>query len=134
MYTSNNTINKILEIFPDFENSWAEYLRDWQGDESREVGIDIISFLGFVSDKLSNNEAYDYKKVFDLIETFLIEGDEEIIYAFEMNFLENLLNRSSHGNFPVDSFFPYLGKESKAFCKANEEFWGIENSKFYKDK
>jgi hypothetical protein len=133
-YTSLSTTSEILREFPDFEPVWKKHLEYWEGDDARTIGIDIAEFQSFISDKLKSKKEYDYQKVFDLIEELLVHGDDDIEYAIEFNFFENLLNRSSTGHFPIESFFCYLGKESKAFCKANEEFWGIENSKFYEDK
>lgn len=133
-YSTINTIEKILQDFPDFEPLWIKHLEYWDGDDSRTLGIDIAEFQCFISNKLKSKEKYNFQKVFDLVELLLIDGDDDVEYAIQFNFLENLLNRSSSGHFPIDSFFKYLGEESKAFCKANEEFWCIENSKFYEDK
>ena len=134
MYTANNTMEKIVSSFPDFKDSWNAHLKYWEGDDERTIGIDITAFCSFVIKKLKVKEDYNYNLVFDLIEELLVKGNEEVSYAVEFQFLENILNSSAYGHFPIDSFFNYLGKESKAFCKANEEFWGIKNSKFYEDK
>jgi hypothetical protein len=133
MYTSENTMKKIVTSIPEFKDSWNEHLKYWEGDE-RTIGIDITAFCSFIIKKLKIKEDYNYRLVFDLIEELLVEGSEEVSYAIEFQFLENILNSSAHGHFPIESFFEYLGEKSKAFCKANEEFWGIENSKFYEDK
>jgi len=132
-YTVENTIEKILQKFPDFAPTWTKHLEYWDGDDSRTIGIDIAEFQSFISYKLKLKEKYNFQEVFDLIELLLVDGSDDVEYAIQFNFLENLLNRSSSGHFPINSFFDYLGKESKAFCKANEEFWEIEDSKFYKD-
>ena len=88
------------------------------------------AFSCFVSRKLEGKEDYNYRAVFAIIETLLVKGDDDVSLAVSLQFLENLLNFSSHGDYPVDSFIDYLGKKSKEFCKANEEFWGIKDSKF----
>jgi hypothetical protein len=133
MYTQENTMEKILLLFPDFKTTWEEHLKYW-GNDKRSIGIDIAEFLNFIASKLTEKENYNYQLTFDTVEDLLVNGDNVVSEAIAMEFLENLLNRSSHGDFTIDSFFNYLGKESKSFCKANEEFWCIENSKFYKDK
>jgi hypothetical protein len=133
MYTQENTMEKILLLFPDFKPAWEHHLEYW-GDDNRSIGIDIAEFFNFIATKLALKENYNYQLTFDTVEDLLVNGDRVVSEAIAMEFLENLLNRSSHGYFPIESFFNYLGKESKAFCKANEEFWGIENSKFYEDK
>jgi hypothetical protein len=135
MYTAKNTMNKILDTFPDFKGRYEKHVNEWDDTTGlRTIHSDIDTFFDYISDKLENNENYDYQLTFSIVEELLVNGDEEVSNAIAMMFLESLLNHSSHGDFPIDSFFNYLGKESKAFCKANEEFWGIENSKFYEDK
>lgn len=133
MYTATNTIKYILEEVPSFKFYFEQKIKDWSVEE-RTIGIDISFFSDFISDKLKNNEDFDFKKTFDVVEKLLIEGDKEVSIAIGLQFLENLINASSSGDFSIDSAIKYLGKESKAFCKANEEFWGIKNSKFYEDK
>jgi len=127
-------MTKILESFPDFKTKYEEHLMFWKDSNERTIGHDMDSFLDYISEKLENKKEYNFEKVFDVIEQMIVCEDKDLSYATSMHFLENLLNHSGNGYFPIESFFPYLGKESKAFCKANEEFWGIENSKFYEDK
>ncbi len=135
MYNSKNTMNKILDNFPDFQDRFNKHVTEWDDTTGkRTIHSDIDIFFDYISDKLENNEGYDYQLTFNIVEELLVNGDEEVSNAIAMMFLESILNRSSHGDFTIDSFFNYLGKESKAFCKANEEFWGIENSKFYENK
>jgi hypothetical protein len=135
MYTAKNTMNKIIDNFPDFKDRFNKHINEWDDTIGvRTIHSDIDIFFDYISDKLENNVNYDYKLTFDTVEELLVNGDKEVSEAVAMMFLESLLTLAAHGNYNVEFFFDYLGKESKAFCKANEEFWGIENSKFYKDK
>lgn len=133
MYTAENTMTKILSTFPEFEPKWKKHLDYWE-DEKRSIGIDISEFLDFVATKLATKENYNYQLIFNTIEDLLVNGDESVSEAIAMEFLENLLNRSSQGEYSIDSFFDYLGKESRAFCEENEKFWGIANSRFFEDR
>jgi len=135
MYTAKNTMNKILNTFPDFKDRYDKHVNEWDDTTGlRTIHSDIDIFFDYISDKLENDENYDYKLTFNIVEELFVNGDKEVSNAVAMMFLESLLTLAAHGNYKVESFFDYLGKESKAFCKANEEFWGIENSKFYEDK
>ena len=133
MYTVKNTMEYIIGKNPEFQEYLNIVVTEWTAGD-RTFGLDISTFSDFISDKLEKREEYDFKAVFDLVEVLLVDGDKEVSISVGMQFLENLLNLSANGYFSIDSFFPYLGEESKAFCKSNEEFWGIESSQFYKDK
>ena len=120
------SIDELLKKFPDFQDAWDAHVKDWKEyDESkRTIGIDLNAFLDFISDKLEKNESYDYKKVFDFIEKLVVTGDEDVSTAATTIFLEGLVNTSSHGRFPSRSFTKYLGRKSKAYCIAWDDFMG----------
>jgi len=129
LYTAKNTIELITNEFPDFKPYLEERMAGWKEGE-RTIGIDISTFLSFISGKLGKNENYNYKAVFGLIEKLLVEGDSDVRLAVELQFLESLLNCVDYGDYSIESFISYLGEESRKACKVNEEFWGVENNRF----
>jgi len=118
------TINLLLQRFPEFHEAWQQQLEYWK-DKKRSVGIDIMAFCSFISDKLEINESYEYQKVFDFIEYLLEIGNDSVQTAATTMFLENLVNTSSHGTYPRERFDHFMGPKSREYCAAWDEFCGV---------
>lgn len=56
----------------------------------------------------------------------LREGNQDVQDAAATCFLENILNYDSAGRLKASSFVHLLGTESKAYCKARDEFTGVK--------
>lgn len=63
--------------------------------------------------------------VFDVAERLMVEGDNEVKDAVATCFLENLLNVASAGRIDASKFVDLLGPESRAYCRAWDEFTGV---------
>ncbi|MEO7161540.1 MAG: hypothetical protein ABI041_01345 [Bdellovibrionia bacterium] len=134
MITKNNLIEFVLKLEPDFLPALERERREFSGNEIT-IGLEFIAFSNFVSDKLELGIYKNAKKVFEGIEHLLTKGvaDEEIQTLATTCFLENIQNLSGHGRFPETSFIPFLGPESRKFCKALDEFWGTKTPGLHDD-
>ena len=110
---------------------YNNYLKEWENEE-RSPGMDISEFSDYICEKLKNKEEAPFRELFQLIEKFIVDGNEVLRTAATTQFLENLINVSSNGDFPLESFANYLGEESKAYCKAWDEACGVNNEDIWK--
>lgn len=136
MVFSGEATKIILNKFPDFQ-SYADYqecLERYQGEEVSFCGV-MSAFTSYVIDfyLLSGNCKALYE-VFDMIESFVNNGDQSVQDGAATCFLENLINISSHGDFSPVTFVPYLGKESKEYCKAWDKFTGVQTEGLWGSK
>ena len=92
------------------------------GAQSSIHGV-FSDFSQIVSDKLETNSLKNAQSLFDYIESVVLNGGEDSNAACTC-FLENILNRTPSSIEP-STFVPYLGPESKKFCKAWDEFTGV---------
>lgn len=126
MVSDEQVIELMLEKFPDFEKAQKEYMALF-GEDSGISG-NMSAFSHYVIDLIEQNKINkdDLNKIFNFIEELMEEGTDTVKDAVATCFLENIINATSWGAIPASSFVPLLGKKSKEFCKAWDEFTGVK--------
>ena len=114
----------ILMEFPSFEERWKEHLNYW-GEEEAGLCNDMAEFSYHVVDLIVSGDTENLAVIFKLIERLMSDGDEDVKDCVATCFLENLMNRVSDDVFPAANFVHLLGPESRAYCKAWDEFTGV---------
>ena len=133
MIIETQCMESILNEFPMFKPTWEKHLAWWEG-EVPGLFNDMTAFETYTVALLeSGGDQNEIKKIFSYIEFLLNEGDEKIKDAVSTVFLEHLINASSAGTITPESFVHLLGKESKNFCKAWDEFSGIKTPGLWND-
>jgi hypothetical protein len=134
MIESNQCLELLIEKFPAFKESHAKYLAYWGNDDPGAYS-DMFAFTNYVMDLiLENHDQIILKKIFDYIEHLLIEGSPEVREAVTTCFLENLINSSVSKEISSLQFVYLLGKESKEYCKAWDNFSGIKTPGLWDDE
>ena len=121
MIAADEMMNLILRTVPAFHASWQAHLDYWEGDAAGLCN-DMQVFGEYVIKALQESSPLDLSMVFNLIERLLVEGDTAVKDAAATCFLENLLNSAAAGQIDVHLFAPYVGKESRKYCEAWENF------------
>lgn len=120
-------VKELSAFTPDFSIIWAfkrkEYAFHGLDDDPDEhsVFLEYNQFLIAYLDHLSpaiKNELFTY------IENVLTSGDENLENAVATCFLESLIQKSPLYN--PESFFPFLGKESREYCKSWDTFNNVK--------
>lgn len=65
------------------------------------------------------------QQVFAIIEKLLVEGDQVVRDAAATCFLENILHRVPE-EVSAQTFLSFLGLKSKEYCKAYNDFTGVQ--------
>jgi hypothetical protein len=117
-------IEKLSSLFPEFKEYWESDDACFNfGNDSTIYGV-FSAFSHLVSDGLQKNNIGNKKELFLFIESVISQGGEPANAACTC-FLENILNRTPDIINP-NSFVPYLGVNSKMFCKDWDIFTGIK--------
>lgn len=124
MVSKVDCMKLILEQIPAFRESWQAHLNYWDGEQAGLCN-DVTEFSHYVVELIATEQVDDLKKIFNLIEQLQVDGDIEVQTAIATCFLENLLNVASAGRIDTKKFVDFLGPESRAYCKAWDEFTGV---------
>jgi len=127
MITKEQCMKIILKKFPGFEPQWQEYLEFWGGETRGGLCNDMSAFSDYAIYIINENKSQqEVETIFKFIEELLHVGSEDVRDAATTCFLENLINATSAGTVAASSFVKLLGPESKAYCKAWDEFTGVK--------
>ena len=125
MITEDECMPLILKKFPGFKDTWEEHLK-WWGDDIDICGLgnDFFTFANYVIDQLKEgNNPDELRQIFLFAEKMMNEGTENLQEVVSTCFLENLINAAAcEEDFSASTFVPLLGKKSKKYCKAWDEF------------
>ena len=85
----------VLAHCPGFRDQWQRHLDWWDG---KEPGLcsSMAEFSHYVLDLFNRKKQPELSRIFRLIETFIVEGDEEVQAAAATCFLENLFDVFCH--------------------------------------
>jgi hypothetical protein len=118
-------MKEILKKFPSFELDWKLHCEGPFGNIG--LSMDLGEFSHYTSKLLMRNKSQDQnelKEIFNYIEYLLQFGDDEVKNAAATCFLETISNQVP--DIKPSNFVPLLGKESKEYLKAWDEFTGVK--------
>lgn len=126
MISKEGCMQLIFEKFPGFQSYWDIY-KQWWGDDESGFHNDISEFSHYIKDLLKEKKCNPekLKEIFGFSEYLILNGDDDVKNALCTCFLENILNQTPSEINP-DQFVPYLGQESREYCKAWDEFTGVK--------
>ena len=124
MIAKANCMKLILQQVPAFDERWQAHLCYWD-DEEAGLCNDVAEFSRYVMDLVRTDELANLPAIFDLVERLMIDGDNEVQDAVATCFLENLLNAAAAERLDVNKFIHLLKPESRAYCRAWDEFTGV---------
>ncbi len=124
MTSKEECMRILVERFPGFSDRWRAHL-EWWGEEEAGLCNDVAAFGRYVGDLIVEGDTSDVAAIFGAIEELLLEGDAEVKDAVATCCLENLLNSVSSGRIAAGTFVHLLGPQSRAYCRAWDEFTGV---------
>jgi hypothetical protein len=124
MISKKDCMQLILNKFPGFQERWQKHLDWWEGEEAGLCN-DMSQFSRYVTELIVDKQLDNLPQIFDFIEILMIDGDLDVQNAAATCFLENLINITSE-TIPASSFISLLGAESRDYCKAWDDFTGVQ--------
>ena len=100
---------QLIAEFPTFRPRWEEHLALWKGEPAGNYN-DIAEFVHFVvKDLYPNGKTEALQRAFDLMEHWLVNGNQNLRDLIGIGFLESLQNMASWQAFGKEAFIPFLG-------------------------
>jgi hypothetical protein len=114
---------RLIADFPDFRPRWEKHLDFWKGKPAGSYN-DIAEFAYFVVQDLypSGNTA-DLQRAFDLMEHWLVNGNQNLRDLVAIGFLEDVQNVASWQAFGREAFIPFLGPQCRQAWNEIEKTW-----------
>lgn len=131
MITRDQMFAPMLEACPTFLPVWEQFLASDDaavkvGDYYAEGPLYYIA-LGDLSRhlvrELIDERTVHFQAVFDLVEVWIVDGDQYVSNAAVVGLLEGLQNVSGHSGVDAELFRPWLRPETSTAWDALNEGW-----------
>jgi hypothetical protein len=120
MITQEQMLPMLVEFCPTFAEKWQEHKEEYKDEENFFHHLALADFARHLTELEKNNQTGDFEKVFELIERFNFDGDDNVQNAVVVSLLENLkLNHEIDG----EIFVKYLHTESLKWWSEIGKFW-----------
>jgi hypothetical protein len=126
MITRDRMFAPMLAACPGFKPAWDEFLASEITNEPEEGPL-YYTALGdlarhLIKDLLADRTSH-FGPVFDVVETWIVDGDEYVRDAAAVGLLEGLQNHCGHSGVDAELFRPWLRSESIKAWDALNAFW-----------
>jgi len=119
---------RLAADFPLFRPRWEKYLELWNGKPAGGYN-DIAQFAHFVvEDIYPLQKTEDLQRAFDLMEYWLVNGNQNLRELVRIGFLEDVQNVASGQSFGKEAFIPFLGPQSRQAWDEIERMWAGKTS------
>jgi hypothetical protein len=122
------TLAVLVNAFPQFNSRWREHIANWGGEPPGSYN-DMAQFVHFVIEDLYEKKmTSEVARVFDLLETLLIDADQESTDLIGFGFFEKLQNFTSWKPYGNKVFEPYIGRRSMEIWRYLQKIWAGKSS------
>jgi hypothetical protein len=118
---------RLIAEFPGFRPRWEKHLELWAGKPSGSDN-DIAEFAHFVVDDYANGNGAGLQRAFDLMEQWLVNGNQNLRDLIAVGFLEDVQNVASRQAFGKEAFIPFLGPQCRQAWNEIEKTWAGKTS------
>jgi len=119
--TEERCIELIKEKFPKLLPYWEAYIRDFGSDLG--INIQMLPVGEYAIDVIKSGDEIEIKKIFDVVEFLLCNGDESVQNAIATSFLEYLMSKEPD-EIQFTKFAKFLGEQAIGYCRAWDKFNG----------
>lgn len=110
----------LVSVCPSFADKWQEHKEEYKDQENYFHYIALADFARHLTELEKREQTAEFEKVFQLVERFHFEGDDNVQNAVVVGLLENLkLNPEIEG----ETFVKYLNSESLKWWSEIGKFW-----------
>jgi hypothetical protein len=121
-------ISTLRQAFPDFEERWKKHVASWGGNSAGSYN-DMGEFVRFVIEDLDEKEKLDEtRRVFQVLENLLVEGDRETRDLIGLGFFEALQNVASHRPQGNKVYEQFVGPMSRKVWNELQKMWAGKSS------
>jgi hypothetical protein len=123
--TREEVMPLLLEACPSFREHWETDAEEWGRDEERGrlYYIDSGELAAHLVKLVKATKTTEFPAIFDVIERFLVEGDEYVKELAAVGYLENIQNHADHAGIDPELFVRHLKPESRKAWDELNIFW-----------
>jgi hypothetical protein len=119
---------RLIAEFPGFRPRWEKHLELWKGKPAGSYN-DIAQFAHFVvKDLYPNGNTADLQRAFDLMEQWLVNGNQNLRDPIAIGFLEDVQNLAPWLPSGKEAFIPFLGPQCFQAWNEIEKTWAGKRS------
>jgi hypothetical protein len=121
-------ISALRQAFPEFEERWKKHVASWGGNSAGSYN-DMGEFVHFVIEDLDEKGKLDEtRRVFQVLENLLVEGDRETRDLIGLGFFEALQNVASHRPQGNKVYEQFVGPMSRKVWNELQKMWAGKSS------
>jgi hypothetical protein len=123
MIAKEQMLPMLVQACPTFADKWNEHKQEYHDEKDFLPYVALGEFARHLIELEKQNQTNDFEKIFELIETFHLEGDPYVKEAATIGLLESLQNNL--GN-EMEKFVKFLKPESLKWWDELNKFWNGE--------
>jgi hypothetical protein len=120
---SSQMMALLLAACPSFESGWRGFLAEWADEPDLPYYVALGEFARHLSLVLVNGDKEVLRKVFDVLEQLILEGDSYVKNAAIAGLIEDLQNLNLHAGSTPERYLPFLLPESRRWWVEVETQW-----------
>jgi hypothetical protein len=125
---TNVVITQLCEAFPAFSERWKKHVEWWGGNPAGSY-LDMAEFVHFaVEDLYEEGNLDDTRRVFTLLEQFLVGADQETRNLIGLGFFETLQNFASWRTGGNEVYVQFFGPISQRIWAELQKMWAGKSS------
>ncbi|MEZ2329958.1 hypothetical protein AB6802_09555 [Mesorhizobium sp. RCC_202] len=113
----------LLQAEPSFRAQWERFRQEWSGEESPPLYLALSQLAEHLIARLSAGDTGRFDGVFDVVERWIVEGDNHVREAAVVGLLEDLQNSNLHRATRPEDFLPWLRPQSAIWWAKVDTFW-----------
>ena len=123
--TEETMFAPVLEQCPQFINWWNEFVAEYE-NEPYNLPLYLISadFARYIVDVYNSRDLKAVEVAFNIIESWVVDGDEYVRTCAVIGVLEQLQNTNITGDIDMNLLMQFTGPISRKYWFKIIDFWG----------
>ncbi len=113
----------LKEALPEFTPKCDAFAEEWSDESELPYYLLLGNFSRYLIGLLESNDRKQLRTAFELIESFLRDGDAYVREAANIGILENIQNANLHERTTPDQFVEYLQPIALRYWHRLYNFW-----------
>lgn len=123
MIARENMFVPLLTADPSFAPKWQAFCEAWRDAADRPMYVALSELALHLIGKLAAQQTDAFEAVFEVVEHWLLEGDQYVRGAASVGLIEDLQNTSLHATTRPSDFEPWLRPAALHAWKRIAAFW-----------
>jgi hypothetical protein len=123
MISRSEMIPLLVEACPSFESEWRQFQTECADEPDLPNYLAIGDFAKHLSRVLAEGNEVVLRRVFDVIERLILDGDAYVAEAAVVGVIEDLQNTNLHTGTTPEQYLPFLLPQTRRWWTKVNAFW-----------